>query len=188
MLRRLIRYFFRGLLLVGPATLTIYLLMLAIGWLNATFDVGIPGAGAGGVLIGLTALGWVGSSGAVRPLFQQVEKLIYPIPVIGLFYTSTRDLFDALVGDNSKFNRPVLIRLTDNDASTTEDGYQIGFVTQESLAYLNLPDMAAVYVPSAYQFSGDVLLLPRQRITYLNASATELMKFVVSGGVARLGE
>ena len=185
MIRRLIRYFFRGLLFLGPATLTIYLLVLAAGWLNETFDVGIPGAGAGGVIVGLTA---VGSSVAVRPLFQQMEKLIYPIPVIGLFYTSTRDLFDALVGDNSKFNRPVLIRLTDNDASTAEDGYQIGFVTQESLAYLNLPDMAAVYVPSAYQFSGDVLLLPRQRITYLNASATELMKFVVSGGVARLGE
>ncbi len=45
-----------------------------------------------------------------------------------------------------------------------------------------------MYVPAAYQFSGDVLLLPRHRITYLNASATELMKFVVSGGVSRLGE
>ncbi len=188
MIRRLIRYFFRGLLLVAPATLTIYLLALAIGWLNATFDVGIPGAGAGAVIVGLTLLGWVGSSVAVRPLFQQIEKLIYPIPIIGLFYTSTRDLFDALVGDNLKFNRPVLIRVSDNDASTAEDGYQIGFVTQDSLAYLNLPDMAAVYVPSAYQFAGEVLLLPRHRITYLNASSTELMKFVVSGGVARLGE
>jgi uncharacterized membrane protein len=175
MLRRLIRYFFRGLLFVGPATLTIYLLILAVAWLDETFDAGVPGLGASAVLVGLTLLGWV-------------EKLIYPIPVIGLFYTSTRDLFDALVGDNSKFNRPVLIRLTDNDASTFEDGYQIGFVTQDSLAYLNLPDMAAVYVPSAYQFAGEVLLLPRHRITYLNASATELMKFVVSGGVARLGE
>lgn len=182
MLRRLLRYFFRGLLIVAPATLTTYLLVVAALWLNTVFDVGVPGVGILSVAVFLTILGWIGSSLLVRPLLQQSERLVYRIPLIGLLYTSTRDLFDALVGDNLKFNRPVLVKLSEDS-----EGYKIGFVTQDTLTYLNLPDMAAVYIPSAYEFSGEVVLLPRRLITYLNLPSAELMKFVVSGGVSRLG-
>ena len=42
----------------------------------------------------------------------------------------------------------------------------------------------AVYLPHSYAFSGNLFIVDKENITPLNASSAEVMKFIVSGGVA----
>ncbi len=180
-LRLGLRYFWRGLLILAPAALTTYLVVGIVRWLDSTFDLGIPGLGIVLMVVTVALVGWVGSAVVVRPLLTLGEHLINRMPLVGIVYTSLRDLFHAFVGDNQKFNAPVIVKLTEDSES-----YKIGFVTQHSLTAFSLPEMAAVYFPDSYNFSGELLLVPRRHITALALPSAEVMKFIVSGGVANV--
>jgi uncharacterized membrane protein len=50
-----------------------------------------------------------------------------------------------------------------------------------------LTEHVAVYFPQSYNFAGNVLIVPRDQVTPLAVSSTDLMTFIVSGGVSGLG-
>ena len=63
------------------------------------------------------------------------------------------------------------------------------FLTQEELSELKLAKgTMAVYVPLSYSFSGNLLIVPSDHITLVDASSAEVMKFIVSGGVTDIDE
>jgi uncharacterized membrane protein len=61
---------------------------------------------------------------------------------------------------------------------------RIGFVTENDLTDLGLQkDRMAVYLPFSYGFNGQLVIVDSNNVTKLDASGTEMMKFVISGGV-----
>jgi uncharacterized membrane protein len=90
-------------------------------------------------------------------------------------------LFDAFVGDNQKFNKPVVVKMQDNPIL-----HRIGFVTQDDMIAVSMDDKVAVYFPDSYNFSGKLWLVSKENVTYLELPSSEVMKFVVSGGVSKI--
>ena len=61
---------------------------------------------------------------------------------------------------------------------------RIGFITEHDLTELGLGvDRMAVYLPFSYGFNGQLVIVESSSVTKLDASGTEMMKFVISGGV-----
>jgi uncharacterized membrane protein len=180
-MKRLLRYFLNGFLIMAPITLTIYIIVAIIDWLNAVFDLGYPGLGIAVMLLLLTLVGFIGSSFLVRPFLILTERVFNRTPIVSIIYSSLKDLFNAFVGDNQKFNRPVMVKLFEHP-----EVFRIGFVTQESLVAINLEDKMAVYFPDSYNFSGELWVVPKANVTYLDLPSSEVMKFIVSGGVSKL--
>lgn len=174
-----VKYFFRGLLLVVPIALTIYIIVLAIRWLDGLIPIDIPGLGLLIMVGTVTVFGYLGSSILAKPFIEFFDSIMARLPLVRIIYTSLRDLISAFVGDHKKFNRPVLVNL-----SSDQSVKRIGFVTQDDLPQLIPENMVAVYLPHSYNVSGNVYLVPSDRVTPLDISSTEIMKFVVSGGVA----
>lgn len=164
-----------------PAGLTVYVIVALVRWLDDALDMGYPGLGILLVAVLVALVGWLGSSFVVKPLLVLVGRLMNRTPLVGIVYTSVRDLLEAFVGDNQKFNQPCLVQVTEGSQA-----YRIGFLTQPTMDNFQLPDMAAVYFPDSYNFSGELLLVPRQQITLLQLPSAEVMKFIVSGGVVRV--
>ena len=49
------------------------------------------------------------------------------------------------------------------------------------------PGMVAVYFPHSYNVSGNVFLVPKDKVTpLLDVKSSDVMKFMVSGGVSPL--
>jgi uncharacterized membrane protein len=46
-----------------------------------------------------------------------------------------------------------------------------------------LTDHCAVYLPHSYAFTGQLILVPSQHVTLVQAGSAEMMTFIVSGGV-----
>ncbi|MGV3504579.1 MAG: DUF502 domain-containing protein [Adhaeribacter sp.] len=180
-MKRLFRYFLNGLLIMAPITLTIYIILAIINWLDEIFDLGIPGLGILAMVLLLTLVGFIGSSFLVRPFLVITERIFNRTPIVRIIYSSLKDLFSAFVGDNQKFNRPVIVKVFEN-----EDIYRIGFVTQENMLSLSMEDKMAVYFPDSYNFSGELFVVPKTSVTYLDLPSSEVMKFIVSGGVSKL--
>ncbi len=82
--------------------------------------------------------------------------------------------------DKKKFNTTVIVKLT-------EEISRLGFITQDDLSIIGEQDLVAIYMPHSYNFSGNCFLVPRKNVRILdNVNSTDVMKFIVSGGVSEL--
>ena len=63
---------------------------------------------------------------------------------------------------------------------------KLGFITEEDLGVLGLPaGRVAVYLPHSFAWSGNLYIVPADHVTPLDAKAADVLKFIVSGGVAK---
>lgn len=180
----LAKYFLRGLIIVAPIAVT----AIAVRWIFIEIDTWInverllnrkiPGAGLVLTAIAITLVGFLASNFATRWIFLAVENLLERTPLVKLVYTSLKDIVGAFVGEQKKFNRPVMVALTKGGDVAT-----IGFVTRSGLTELGLSDHVAVYVPQAYNIGGNVVVVPSGHVKPLDAEPAKVMTFIVSGGV-----
>ncbi|MCA1761241.1 MAG: DUF502 domain-containing protein [Bacteroidales bacterium] len=188
MFKKIIQYFLQGVLLVAPVVIVMYILYSLFvsvdGWLNNKISpiigFNIPGLGIIILFISLTLLGFLGQTALIKPLKRITGKLIKRIPLLNLLYSSINDLFSAFVGKEKKFNVPVKVLF-----NAENNLWKLGFVTKETMKVIDNEELAAVYFPHSYNFSGELYLVPKNRLHYLKLSPSEVMKFIVSGGVTR---
>ena len=59
-----------------------------------------------------------------------------------------------------------------------------GFVTRDDLSLLGLNDDVAVYLPQSYNFAGNLIIVPRDRVVPIAAPASVVTALIVSGGIS----
>jgi uncharacterized membrane protein len=183
--RRLLGYFFRGLVFIAPAAITIYVCVIVFQTVDGWLGLPVPGAGFVATIAIITVVGFLGSNLLTRSFLAVFDRILERLPFVRFLYSSTRDLVNAFVGEKRRFDKPVLVRL--NEGSTAR---ALGFVTQESLAQLGLAEHVSVYLPQSYNFAGQVFVFQSADVERLDASSSDVMAFIVSGGVTdvpRLG-
>ncbi|HEY8176952.1 MAG TPA: DUF502 domain-containing protein [Gemmatimonadaceae bacterium] len=177
---RLLNYFFRGLIILAPAVLTVYVFWLIFSTVDKWMGLSVPGAGIAVTIVLITLFGFITSSVLARWLISFVDGMFKRLPLVRLVYSSTRDLLDAFVGEKRRFDRPVVV-------TTSADGIEkaFGFVTTEAMARFGLEDHVTVYLPFSYTFTGVIRIYPARNVKPLDTDSAELMAFVVSGGVTQ---
>jgi uncharacterized membrane protein len=194
-LGKLFQYFLQGLLIIAPVTITIY----AIYWIVSSIDSLIPlftttdatgrvyvqnyGLGFILVIAAICLTGYFSSFFIKLRLFSLFDSWLEKAPGIRFIYSTVKDFFEAFAGEKKKFNRPVLANIDDNDV------WRVGFITQKDIADFGFSGYVAVYIPASYSIAGNVYLLPANRVKPVtNITATEAMKFAISGGVTDMDD
>ncbi len=195
-MKKLLNFFFQGLLFVVPVAVTIWVLLRTIFWIDSLLpfqipihipgisNVEIPGLGLLTIFVFVSLIGFISLRYIRNPFFSYFERAIDKTPLIKLIYSSVKDLIEAFVGEKRRFNKPVLVKI-EKDSEIS----RIGFITQEDLSTLGVErGKVAVYLPFSYSFAGELIIVPRENIQSLNVGGTEAMKFIISGGVTELRE
>jgi len=181
LINRLMRYFFRGLLLIIPLGGTLYLISVVLRKIDGFVSLGIPGLGMCIVVASITLLGYIGTTLFVKSVFGFTEALIKKVPFIRALYSYLKDFTSAFVSSKGKFNKPVIILL-----NKTTQVYRIGFITKDALDVLSMPSHIAVYLPNAYDLAGVLVIVPPELVRPLDLPGSEVMKFNFSGGLTPL--
>ena len=191
--KAILNYLIKGLLIVVPIAVSIFIVVWAVttvdSWLNVNNILGvnprtgesrnIPGLGLLTVLALILLAGIFVTNLVTEPMYNWFQRMMQRLPLLNFIYSSIKDLTEAFVGDEKKFNHPVLVEV--------EGGLKkIGFLTQNDLHKLNLPEEVAVYFPLSYSFAGQLCIVRRDKVTDLQMTAADAMKLVVSGGVSGL--
>lgn len=191
--KALLNYLIKGLLIVLPIALSIYIVIWAVttvdSWLNVNNILGvdprtgesrnIPGLGLALVIALILAAGIFVTNFVTEPMYNWFNRWMNRLPGLNFIYSSIKDLTEAFVGDEKKFNHPVLVEMT-------ADIKRIGFMTQQDLSSIGLPGDCIVYFPFSYSFAGQVCVISKDKIKELKMNAADAMKLVVSGGVSHL--
>ena len=192
-IRALLNYLVRGALVILPIAAAVFLIywifvkvdtalnLSDIIWVDQTGKpIYIPGLGILTVLIILIVVGIVVTNFVTDPIKKWFTRWFKRLPVFNVIYTSFKDLTEAFVGDDKKFSEPVVVEVNETGLK------KIGFLTQKDLSKIGYPGEVAVYFPLSYSFAGQLCIVSSERVKPLNMSASEAMKFIVSGGVSHL--
>jgi len=186
-MRRIARYFFQGLLFAAPTRITILILYYLFNMIDApvrsmlnlqTIGVGFLIACIVGVPL-LTIVGFLSSNLLTHPLMQLADQQFDRFPLIKLFHSSLKDLLGAFVGKKKRFNRPVLVSII-----PAGDVKFVGFVTCATMETWGLKDQVAVYIPAAFNFGGNLVVVPKESVRPVDMPTPDVMAFVFSGGIA----
>ncbi|HRX93254.1 MAG TPA: DUF502 domain-containing protein [Chitinophagaceae bacterium] len=182
--KKILRFFIQGVIILAPIGITAY----ALYWLFEKVDgilrpyVNVPGLGFGLIILFVILIGWISSSFLMGSAINFFDQLMQKTPGIKFIYTSTKDFFEAFAGDKRKFNKAVLASVFD------EDVWIVGFLTDDEMTKFDMgAEHVAVYVPQAYNFAGQLYILPKSKVKKIeHITSGEAMKYAVTGGVVDL--
>ena len=182
--QRFIQYFLQGLLILGPVSITIYFIYEIFDKIDNILRpvINIPGIGFIIIIGFIITTGYLSSFFVMSRILSVMDKFLERTPGIKLFYSFIRDFFEAFAGNKKKFTKSVLANVDDTDV------WRVGFITQDDMSSFGMENYVAVYLPMAYSVAGNVYIIPKERVRPItNISATQSMKFAVSGGVTETG-
>jgi len=175
------KYFLRGLLVIAPTAITVYVVWRVVATIDAALRVSVPGMGLVLAIALIALVGFLVSNVVGQGLVTRADAVFARLPLVKLLYTSIRDLVSAFVGKKKMFDRPVTVLLPGGM------GRLLGFVTREHVDFGPFDGYVAVYVPQSYNFAGSLILVERSRVEPLDVTSSDLMTFIVSAGVAVAG-
>ena len=186
-MKKLVNFFLQGILYIAPIGITLYIIYVVFKfvdsllreWLEVLLGIYIPGLGVVVIVLLLILTGLIGQTIIARPFKYFFRRLIAKIPLLKVIFSAFNDLFSAFVGKERKFNRPVLVLV--NPVTNLQ---KMGFLTEEDLSLIGEKDKVAVYFPHSYNFSGELFIVPAEQVHPLALNPAEVMKFIVSAGVA----
>ncbi len=189
---RVRRYYLAGLLVLTPTALTLW-----VAWNFFTFFDGILGGqlrargisvfGLGFVLLNalILLLGALTANLLGKRLFHFWDRLMHRVPLINKVYSTLRQIAEIFLGssEDASFRRVALVEYG------SPGTHMVGFVTstaaseaQEKLG----AKVCHVFVPSAVNpTTGFLLVVPEEKVRYLEMTPEQAMKMIVSAGVAR---
>ena len=163
---------------MAPLALTVYVCFSIVTAIDSWIPVNIPGVGFA-ITIGLiTLVGALGSNVLTDGLVRLVDGLLEKLPFVRLLYGTAKDFFEAFAGEKKRFNTAVLVTLY-----PASEAKALGFMTRRDVEMFGLVNHVAVYLPHSYAFTGQLILVPAEHVTLVQAGSAELMTFIVSAGV-----
>ena len=178
-MKTLAKIFFQGLLVFVPIVGTVALVSWVLMTVDDLIPVDVPLAGLGIVVLTIFFLGLIANNVVGRKLFEWLERGLRGVPVVKIVYSSLKDLLGAFVGDKRSFEKPVMVRIS-------EELRVFGFVTCDHFEDARLAGHVAVYLPQSYNFAGNLMIVREERVEPVDAESAQFMAFIVSGGVASM--
>jgi uncharacterized membrane protein len=187
---RVRRFYIAGILVLAPTALTVWVVWSLFSFFDNILGQelrarGITVFGLGFVLLNavLLLLGWLATNFLGRRLFALWDRLMHRVPLINKLYATLRQIAELLLGRGEGgrgFGRVAIIEFP------SPGTWGLGFVTASSSGEAGAKTgraVRSVFVPSAVNpTTGLLLLVPEERIVYLEMTAEQAMKMIVSAG------
>ncbi|MDD5224063.1 MAG: DUF502 domain-containing protein [bacterium] len=190
--KRLKNYFLAGILVTVPVVITIWVIVVFIGWTDNFLDflpprfhphtyIPIPGWGIIITVILILFSGIVATNILGKRILSFWDHQVERIPLIRSIYSSVRQLLQSLfLQTDQKFQRVVLIEFP------RPGMYTVAFITgktkQEVLDKTGKRLLNIFYPTTPNPTTGFFIMLPEDEVTELDMSVEDAFKLLISGG------
>ncbi|MEN3046143.1 MAG: DUF502 domain-containing protein [Candidatus Hydrothermales bacterium] len=113
-----------------------------------------------------------------KKILDYGENLLTKLPFIRSFYSASKKLTDAIFSEKTAFKKVILVEFP------KEGNYTFAFVTSEKKWQINGKNYLNIFIPTAPNpTSGWYLIVPEDKIIYLDLSVEDALKAIVSAGI-----
>jgi len=193
-MKRLKRYFITGFVVVVPAALTVYVLVILFRfidgilgrflnlYLKKTLGFYIPGLGFLLFFIMIALAGFLASRFLGRKIFPRLERWFSGLPFINKIYPTFKQIVSFVVAQKEfGFKKVVLLEYPSKGI------WSLGFLTNEEfkkIGELLGRQMVSVFVPSSPNpLTGYVVFVVKEELKFVDISISDALKIIISGGV-----
>ena len=191
-MQRLRRSFITGFFVTVPLVVSVAALVWIFGIIDrftapvATRVLGreVPGLGILITLLVVLVMGTVATNVIGRRMLARAESWLMMIPVFRTIYAPVKQLVAAFSPDNEYgFKRVVMVE-------DPARGTVMGFLTKEFTVDRGTwqEELVAVYVPTNHLYLGDIVFVPRERISYPDLTVEEGIRIFLTGGMSLPGK
>jgi uncharacterized membrane protein len=186
---RLRRYYVAGILVLAPTALTLWVVWTLFKFFDDILGVelrarGISVVGLGFVLLNvlLLLLGFAATNFFGKRLFSLWDRLMNRVPLINKIYATLRQIGELLLGSSrtGAFGRVAIVEFP------SPGTWGLGFVTSTAAGEASRKTgrrLCSLFIPSAVNpTTGFLLVVPEEKITYLDMTPEQAMKMIVSAG------
>ena len=189
------KYFITGLLVWIPLIITVWVLSLLNGWMDASLllipkayrpetllGFYVPGVGVVLTIALLFVTGLLTANLLGHRLVLLWESLLARIPVVKTIYGGVKQVSDTLFsGQGQAFRKALLVRYPHQDCWAV--AFQTGHPNGEIAEILN-GDHVSVFIPTTPNpTSGFFMIMPKKDVIELNMSVDAALKYIISMGV-----
>jgi len=191
-------YFLTGLLVAGPAGITLYITWAMVSWIDSWvkpylplsynpdtyLPFRVPGYGLVVAVIVITVIGFLTANIVGASIFSYSERVVGRMPVVRNLYKGLKQIFTSVLADKGNaFKQAVLVRFPHRGVWTI--AFVAGPTRGEVASRLEAgDDMVTVYVPTTPNPTGGYLLFVRREdVIALDMSVEDAAKFVISFGL-----
>lgn len=198
---RLRNYFFTGVIVVAPITITGYLIWTFVTWVDRIvkplippqynpdtyLPFAVPGFGLlAGVLI-VTMTGFLAANLVGRSVVNFGERLLDRMPLVRTLYRGLKQIFETVLNDRSdnfqsvgliQYPRPGIWAVVFQSTETR------GEVAAKIAGDFGVEELASVFLPTTPNpTSGFLLFVPRKDLIQLDMTVEDGAKLVISAGL-----
>ena len=140
----------------------------------------VPGLGLATTALLVLVVGALATNVIGKRILQQTENYLLRVPVFRTIYAPVKQLVVAFSPDNEYgFKRVVLVEEPGR-------GFVLGFLTKEFTVDrgAGTEALVAVYVPTNHIYLGDVIIYPRERVSYPDITVEQGIRIFLTGGMA----
>lgn len=195
---RLRNYFFTGLIIVGPVSITVYIvwwfIALIDGWVKplvpamylpeSYLPFTIPGAGLIFAIIGLILIGAFTANLFGRTLVTYGEDVLHRMPIVRNVYRALKQIFETVLSKRGgTFEAVGLMEFP------REGIYSLAFIAAETVGEIKektgqTGSMVSVFIPlTPNPTSGYLVFVPSDQIQILDMTVEEGAKLLISAGL-----
>ena len=128
----------------------------------------------------LTGVGVLAQYYIGKRMIEWLDTLMMNVPLLNKFYSAIKQVNEAFAGNRSSFKTVVLIEFP------SPGSYAVGFITSETQTEIleqTGRQLLSVFVPTTPNpTSGFLILVPPNKVTKLDMSVAEGIKYIVSLG------
>ena len=186
---RLRRYYVAGILVLAPTALTLWVVWTLFRFFDDILGTelrarGVSVLGLGFVLLNvvLLLLGFIATKLVGKRLFGLWDRLMSRVPLINKIYATLRQIGELLLGPSrvGSFGRVAIVEFP------SPGTWGLGFVTSTvggEASEKTGKRLCSLFIPSAVNpTTGFLLVVPEEKVTYLEMTPEQAMKMIVSAG------
>lgn len=195
--------FVKGLLLIAPLVITLYIIRLMVGWALVVVNPVVQGIGltqytandellarlvaALLIVLVIIVLGYIAKRSVGRRVFGGFGRVVNLVPLVDTIYSSIRQVANSLVERESSYQSVVLVEYP------RQGVYTIGFVTGDGPASfesaLGDESLVNVYLPnSPNPTGGRLVVVPDEAIHEIDMSVRRGFRLLVTTGIGEDAE
>ncbi len=194
--QRMRAYFFAGILVTAPISITLYLAWLFIGFVDSKvtplipikynpetyLPFALPGLGLVILILTLMVIGALTAGFMGRLWTRFSERMLIRMPVIRNVYSAVKQILETVLADHSKaFREAVLVEYPRRGI------WAIAFITgrtEGEVQNVTEEECINIFLPTTPNpTSGFLLFVPKKDLVPLSMKVEEAIKMVISGGI-----
>lgn len=190
-------YFFTGILVTAPVSITFYMAYKIILWIDAgvgrllppqlktyynDLPFTIPGLGVVVLIVSMIVIGMFAAGFVGRFFIRLGDWIVKKMPVVSTVYSLLKQVFETFLSNkNQAFSQVVLLEYPRKGI------WILGFVSTETggeVKKIMNKEMLNVFIPTTPNpTSGFLIFVPKEDVVFLQMTVEEGLKFVISGGI-----